>query len=284
MVGEHHGSPRPAAHHARRARAGRAAAEMRVTNGCSSTRAVEPRLRLLAPLHRRPRAAWDRSGPSPSPSGKHVEERIEQRVADFLHEVRRAGVAHERRARVPTDDRARERRRDVRGPRSPPRRGTCARCSCRTSRAAACSGGTARTSSLSGFTPARARHREGARAARVSPSRKCRTPRAYVSSATTPKLAVAKKSCVTLRQRSHNGLIVVCFSRSMNGSGSSTERAPQRAQERRGGEEADRGLQVRHLEGFAERAAELAVHADAHVGVHEARHVRRGDCLTGRPC
>ena len=35
-----------------------------------------------------------------------------------------------------------------------------------------------------------------------------------------PKLAVPKKSCVTLRHKSQIGLMVVCFSRSMKGSGS----------------------------------------------------------------
>ena len=40
------------------------------------------------------------------------------------------------------------------------------------------------------------------------------------------KLAVAKKSCVTERHRSQTGLIVECFSRSMNGSGSSPSISP----------------------------------------------------------
>ncbi len=60
----------------------------------------------------------------------------------------------------------------------------------------------------------------------ISSSRKCRTPRAYVSPATMPNDAVPKKSCVTERQRSHNGFTVVCFSRAMNGSGSSPRTSP----------------------------------------------------------
>jgi hypothetical protein len=67
--------------------------------------------------------------------------------------------------------------------------------------------------------------------------------------ATIAKLAVPKKSCVTERHRSQMGLMVVCFSRSMN------------------------GLQVRRLERFAEHATELTVHAHVHVGIHEARHI-----------
>ena len=46
-------------------------------------------------------------------------------------------------------------------------------------------------------------------------SKKFRIPLVYVSLATMPKLAVAKKSCVTERQRSHTGLMVECFSFSM---------------------------------------------------------------------
>jgi large subunit ribosomal protein L20 len=42
----------------------------------------------------------------------------------------------------------------------------------------------------------------------------------------TAKDALAKKSCVTLRQRSQIGLMVVCFSRSMKGSGSSSSISP----------------------------------------------------------
>jgi hypothetical protein len=41
-----------------------------------------------------------------------------------------------------------------------------------------------------------------------------------------PKLAVPKKSCVTERHRSQIGLMVVCFSRSMNGSGSRPSSSP----------------------------------------------------------
>jgi hypothetical protein len=44
--------------------------------------------------------------------------------------------------------------------------------------------------------------------------------------ATIAKLAVPKKSWVTERHRSQTGLIVVCFSRSMNGSGSRPSISP----------------------------------------------------------
>ena len=47
----------------------------------------------------------------------------------------------------------------------------------------------------------------------------------------------------------------------------------QRAQEVRGGVQADRRLQVGPLERLAQQAAELAIHADVHVGVGQARHV-----------
>ena len=87
------------------------------------------------------------------------------------------------------------------------------------------------------------------------------------------KLAVPKKSCVTERHRSQSGLIVVCFSRSMNGSGSRPEQLAERAQELGRGVQADRRLQVGPLERLAEHAAELAVHADVDVGVDELRHV-----------
>ena len=87
------------------------------------------------------------------------------------------------------------------------------------------------------------------------------------------KLAVPKKSCVTERHRSQIGLMVVCFSRSMNGSGSRPVSSPELAQEQGGGVQADRGLQVGPLQRLAELAAELAVEADVDLGVGELAHV-----------
>ena len=91
------------------------------------------------------------------------------------------------------------------------------------------SGGVSRTSwrivSLSVFSP-------GLRAIAklqgkpISSSKNLRRPRVYVSFATTAKLAVPKKSCVTERHKSQTGLIVVCFSRSMKGSGSRCSNSP----------------------------------------------------------
>jgi hypothetical protein len=75
------------------------------------------------------------------------------------------------------------------------------------------------------------------------------------------KEAVAKKSCVTERQRSQIGLIVVCFSRSMKGSGSSPSISPSVRRNFVVRVEADRRLQVGPLQHLAEAAAELAVHA-----------------------
>ncbi len=116
----------------------RLAAEMRTSTGCASTSSsssafassshgsslVQPRRRRLDPVHL-------------GAERQDVEQRVEQRVADFLHEVGRAGVAHERRAGVPADDRARETTPGCRSRARRTRPDTCARCSCRTSPAAA---------------------------------------------------------------------------------------------------------------------------------------------------
>ena len=87
------------------------------------------------------------------------------------------------------------------------------------------------------------------------------------------KLAVPKKSCVTERHRSHNGLIVVCFSRSMNGSGSMPKQFAQLAQEFGRRMKTDRGLQIWTLQRLAEHPAEFPVHANVDVGIHQFRDI-----------
>ena len=52
------------------------------------------------------------------------------------------------------------------------------------------------------------------------------TLHANFNGADTAKVAVPKKSCVTERQRSQIGLMVVCFSRAMKGSGSRPKTPP----------------------------------------------------------
>ena len=88
-----------------------------------------------------------------------------------------------------------------------------------------------------------------------------------------PKLAVPKKSCVTERHRSHSGLMVVCFSRSMNGSGIEPEQLAELAQEFRRRVQADRRLQIGPLQRLAQHAAEFAVHADVDVGIDQLGHI-----------
>ena len=83
----------------------------------------------------------------------------------------------------------------------------------------------ARTAALSGFTPG-LRETEKAQGRPISSCRKRVMPRAWVSQATMAKLAVAKKSWVTLLQRSQIGARVVAFSRAMKGSGSSPVSSP----------------------------------------------------------
>ena len=91
--------------------------------------------------------------------------------------------------------------------------------------------------------------------------------------ATMANVAVPKKSCVTDRQRSQMGLIVVCFSRSMNGSGSRPRSSPRVRRNFVVTVEADRRLQVGTIERLAERAAEFTVQADIDLGVRQSRHV-----------
>ena len=97
-----------------------------------------------------------------------------------------------------------------------------------------------------------------------------------VSLATMAKVAAEKKSCVTERQRSQIGLIVVCFSRAMNGCGIETVQFAERLQEFGGRGEADRRLQVGLVQRLAQRAAELAIHADVDLRLCEPRHVGEG--------
>ena len=87
------------------------------------------------------------------------------------------------------------------------------------------------------------------------------------------KVAVPKKSWVTERQRSQIGLIVVCFSRSMKGSGSRPSSSPRAAQKLRRAVQADRRLQIGPLERLAEQPPELAIEADVDVRVGQPRHV-----------
>ena len=89
------------------------------------------------------------------------------------------------------------------------------------------------------------------------------------------KVAVPKKSCVTERQRSQIGLIVVFFSRSMNGSGSSFRRSPSERRNFVVPMQADRGLKIGPIQRLAEHAAEFPVHADIDIGVDQARHIRQ---------
>jgi hypothetical protein len=70
-----------------------------------------------------------------------------------------------------------------------------------------------------------------------------------------------------------DGLIVECFSRSMNGSGSRPSQLAQRAQELRGEFNADRRLQVGLAQHLAQAAAELAIHADVDVRIHQVAHL-----------
>ena len=77
-----------------------------------------------------------------------------------------------------------------------------------------------------------------------------------------PKLAVPKKSCVTERHRSQTGLIVVCFSRSMNGSGSRPSSSPSLRRNSVVDSRPIGACRYGPLERLAQAATELAVHAD----------------------
>ena len=74
--------------------------------------------------------------------------------------------------------------------------------------------------------------------------------------------------------------MVVCFSRSMKGSGSSPEQFAELAQEFGCRVQADRRLQVGTIELLAEQPAELAIQADVDVGLRQLRNV--GDMGTER--
>ena len=92
----------------------RLAAEMRTSTGCASTTssssALASSFQGISSCSRAGVAStWSRS----AAERKDVEQRVEQRVADFLHQIGRAGIAHERRAGVAADDRAGKRRRNV---------------------------------------------------------------------------------------------------------------------------------------------------------------------------
>jgi hypothetical protein len=83
--------------------------------------------------------------------------------------------------------------------------------------------------------------------------------------------------------------MVVCFSRSMNGSGSSPSKLAQRAQEFGCRVQADRRLQIGPVEALAEQTAELAIHADIDFGIGQLGHIgqmaaKREGQLTSRRC
>jgi hypothetical protein len=84
---------------------------------------------------------------------------------------------------------------------------------------------------------------------------------------------VAKKSCVTERQRSQTGLMVECFSRLDERLGVEARQLAQLAQELRGAFHADGRLQVGLAQHLAQAAAELAIHADVDVRIHEVAHL-----------
>ena len=69
-------------------------------------------------------------------------------------------------------------------------------------------------------------------------------------------------------------MIVVCFSRSMNGSGIEARQFAERAQELRRAVQADRCLKVGPLERLAQHPAEFAIQTDVHFGVGEPCDVR----------
>ena len=117
----------------------------------------------------------------------------------------------------------------------------------------------------------------------ISSSRSVRTPRVGVGGDDGEGLAVAKKSCVTLRHRSQITLIVLCFSASMNGSGIEPGQLTELAQEVGGGEQADRRLQVWPVELLAELTAKLAIHADVDVRIRQPRRHPRYASRAGTP-
>ncbi len=135
----------------------RLAKEIRTRTGALLDRGVEAPAGLVVPGQGALHAGRRRSTASMSrDSGRMWEERVEQRVADLLHQVGRARVAHERRAGVAAHHGAREGGRDEHRP--PPALGEVEALVVEPNRT---SGGVSRmafrTAALSGLAPACAR-------------------------------------------------------------------------------------------------------------------------------
>ena len=84
---------------------------------------------------------------------------------------------------------------------------------------------------------------------------------------------MAKKSCVTLRQRSHTGLMVVWFLGFDERLRIDADQLAELAQEARGGKDPDRSLKVGLTELLAELAPELPVEADIDLGVGQPGYI-----------
>ena len=87
------------------------------------------------------------------------------------------------------------------------------------------------------------------------------------------KVAVREEILRHARHRSQIGLIVVCFSRSMNGSGSTPASSPRVRRNFVVAKQPDRRLQIRAVECLAQLAAEFTIHADVYVRFGQTCHV-----------
>ena len=194
-----------------------------------------------------------------------MEQRVEQRVAHFLHHVGGAGVAHERRAGVAADHRARKRRRDVDSARTDLGQvhalvvGTEEH-----QRRAGADGGTHRL--VVGFHTRTAREREAARQPHLvfeEVAQAARVGLVGVDAEGGGAEEVLRDRAPQVPQRLDRGVLLALDERL----GIDTGQFAQRAQEARGAVQADRRLQVGPVERLAQQPAELAIHADVDVGI-----------------
>ena len=160
------------------------------------------------------------------PSGRMWNSASNSALHTSVHEPGGAGVAHVRGAGRARGSRCRGSSPGRRWRARRPRRGTSARCSCRTARAGSAPGRAVRTSALSVFLPAPRVDGELARQPELVLEEVAQPARVGLVRDDGEGGGAEEVLVSPERQRSHTGLIVVCFSRSMNGSGSRPVSSP----------------------------------------------------------
>ena len=213
---------------------------------------------------------------------KDVEQRVEQRVADFLHEIGGARVAHERRAGVAADDGAGERRGNVDRARADlgqvhalvvaaehdQRRLLAHRLA---------HGG------VVGLHAGAARERERAGQAHLGFEEVADAARVgFVGDDGEARRAeeVLRDRAPQIPQRL-DGRVLLALDERL---GIEARQFAERAQELRRRMQPDRRLQIGPLQRLAEHAAELAVHADVDVGIDQLGTIGEVSCRAGTPC